>query len=265
MGMTSQCRRTIKFLAINGFVLLGLILSGAMVALAANSPTLADVDALLQSPTLDFQQALRARSLYEQMLAAPHSPIPPILLMRLARVEFILGDLAPNSLREKYYHQGLAVAERLIKEYPKRGEGYYWKGLHLCGLAETGGSGQGLRLLPQIIEELQLAVTLDETYDQAGAHRTLGRIYYEAPAWPMSVGDFNKSREHLARAVYLAPDNCTNHLYLAETLISLHQTAQARRELERVLTATQHAAQPQGLEEDRQKAHLLLQKLDEEE
>ncbi len=260
--MGSQCRRSglLEILKILG--LLGVLLAGTVMANAANSLTLAEVDELLTSPTLDFQQALRARGLYEDLLTAPHSPTPPILLMRLARVDFVLGDLAPQSQREKYYHQGLSVAERLLQEYPQRGEGHYWKALHLCGIAETGGCVKGMRLLPKIFAELNQALALDETYDQAGAHRTLGRIYYEAPCWPMSVGDFNKSREHLEKAVHLAPDNSTNHLYLAETLISLHQTDEARRELERVFTATRHATQPQGLEEDRQKARLLLHKLD---
>ena len=67
----------------------------------------------------------------------------------------------------------------------------------MCGLADVGGRLQGFKLLPRIMAELKQSLALDETYDQAGAHRVLGRIYYEAPSWPISVGDSKKSLQHL--------------------------------------------------------------------
>jgi tetratricopeptide (TPR) repeat protein len=139
--------------------------------------------------------------------------------------------------------------------------GPYWAALNLCGLADAGGPLQGRKLLPRILEELHRGLALDETFEQAGAHRVLGRIYFEAPRWPLSVGDLEKSRRHLEAAVRLAPGNSTNHLYLAETLLKLNDKARARRELQQVLTATRHAIQPRGLEEDRREARRLLEEL----
>ena len=102
--------------------------------------------------------------------------------------------------------------------------------MNLCGQADVGGKLLGRKLLPRILEELKRAVALDETYDQAGAHRVLGRIYYEAPGWPLSVGDLQKSLQHLKAAVRLAPATSTNHLYLAQTLLRLQENpAGARR------------------------------------
>ena len=123
-----------------------------------------------------------------------------------------------------YYQQGQSYAETLIREEPNRVEGHYWLAMNLCGQADVGGKLLGRRLLPRILEELQRAVALDEAYDQAGAHRVLGRIYYEAPGWPLSVGDMQKSLQHLQAAVRLAPATSTNHLYLAQTLLRLNET-----------------------------------------
>ncbi|MBU4232956.1 MAG: TRAP transporter TatT component family protein [Desulfobacterales bacterium] len=103
----------------------------------------------------------------------------------------------------------------------------------------------GHRLLPRILEELQRAVALDAAFDQAGAHRVLGRIYYEAPGWPLSVGDLAKSRQHLPAAVRLAPATSTNHLYLARTLQRLHHPDLARQELTQVLKSSRAAVKPQ--------------------
>jgi tetratricopeptide (TPR) repeat protein len=234
-----------------------LLLLQFLIAAAPNPDRLAAAEALLKSPTLDFPQALQARALYEEELAS--APGPAGLLARLARVNFILGDLAATGQRENFYHSGLTAAERLAREQPGNVAGPYWTALNLCGLAAAGGPLQGRKLLPRILENLHRALALDETYDQAGAHRVLGRIYFEAPRWPLSVGDLQKSRRHLEAAVRLAPDVSTNHLYLAETLLKLNDRSQARRELEQVLTATRHAIQPRGLQEDQQEARRLLE------
>ena len=224
---------------------------------AAGTDPLQEADELLKSPTLDLGHAIYVLDLYTKILARAHSPQAPILT-RLARTCFIIGELTLPSQRQKYYEKGQTYAEMLLKEQPTRVEGRYWLALNHCGLADAGGVMEGKRLLPQIMKELQQVQTLDETYDQAGCHRVLGRIYYEAPGWPFSVGDLQKSLQHLTQAVRLAPDNSTNHLYLAETLIKLNRQAQARQELERVLKCSSHAWLAKGVEEDRQEARRLL-------
>jgi tetratricopeptide (TPR) repeat protein len=161
-----------------------------------------------------------------------------------------------------YYQQGQSYAETLIREEPNRVEGHYWLAMNLCGQADVGSKLLGGKLLPRIMEELQRSVALNAAFDQAGAHRVLGRIYYEAPGWPLSVGDMQKSRQHLQAAVSLSPATSTNHLYLAETLSRLNETALARQELAQVLTSTRAAVKPQDLEEDRQEARRLLAAMD---
>ena len=236
---------------------LALILLMATAGLLAAPEPMAEADALLQSPTLDVAQAQKALNLYTGMLSSTSAP-RALVLAQLARTCFILGDMVPKKVSADYYRKGKAYAEMLLHEAPNLTQGYYWLGLNLCGEAEACGYMVGRRLLPQIVEALERALALSETYDQAGAHRVLGRIYYEAPAWPMSVGDLQKSLEHLKAAVRLAPDNSTNHLYLAQTLYGLHYRSLAQQQLELVLKCTQHAVKPKDLEDDRQEARRLL-------
>lgn len=242
---------------------LGLILLSAVTGLSAVAEPMAEADALLQSPTLDTAQAEKALNLYTGMLSSGSAP-RPLLLARLARTCFILGDMAPKKYSEGYYRKGKIYAETLVREDPNQSTGHYWLALNLCGEADACGYMVGRRLLPQIVEELERSLALSETYDQAGAHRVLGRIYFEAPAWPMSVGDLQKSLEHLQAAVRLAPDNSTNHLYLAQTLYRLHYHSLAQQQLEMVLKCTQYTVKPQDLEEDRQEARRLLAEMGDE-
>ena len=229
----------------------------ASTGLGAGTGTLAEADGLLASQALSMTQAARALSLYEGLLATAGTP-RTLVLERLGHTCFLLGQLAPDSQKMGYYQEGKSYAETLIREEPNLVEGHYWLAMNLCGQADAGGKPLGRKLLPRILEELQRTVALDAAYDQAGAHRVLGRIFYEAPGWPLSVGDIQKSRQHLQAAVHLSPATSTNHLYLAQTLLRLQKAGLARQELEQVLNSTRAAVKPQDLEEDRQEARRLL-------
>lgn len=181
-------------------------------------------------------------------------------LSRLARLAFLLGELSPRNEKCYYFEKGQHFAEMLVKENPSWHEGHYWLAMNLCGLAEQGGARRGLKMVPEIIAEIEKTLTTDPAYDQAGPHRVLGRIYYECPQWPLSVGNIRESYNHLTKAVTLAPDNSTNHLFLAETLLRMGKTEEACRHLEKVMNGTRHSLCRQFLEEDRQAAQRLLQK-----
>jgi len=240
---------------------IALSLLTATAGLGVGEGPVAEAEALLTSPTLDMSQAARALSLYQGALATGGAPRTP-LLANLSRTCFVLGQLAPNQHSMGYYRQGQSYAETLIREGPNRVEGHYWLGMNLCGQSEEGGKLLGRKLLPLILEELNRALALDETYDQAGAHRVLGRIYYEAPGWPLSVGDMQKSLQHLKAAVRLSPATSTNHLYLAQTLLRLNEAMLARQELAQVLKSSRYAVKPQDLDEDRQEARRLLAEIE---
>lgn len=179
----------------------------------------------------------------------------------LARLYFFLGEAEDGKAQEQNYEQGCNYARLLIEEQPQRVEGYYWLALNMCGLASISEAKEALSLLPRIIELLETSLGFDEAYDQAGAHRVLGRIYYRAPVWPLSVGDVQKSLQHLSLSVKIAPQNSTNHLFLAEVLYSTGKAKEANRALEKVLNGTRHALWPKGLAEDQQKAQQLIREL----
>ncbi len=201
-----------------------------------------------------------------QVLQSREKTLPPggearlAALVELARWGFIGGLEGDKATRRQTHAKGQHYAELLVAEYPRRVEGYYWLALNLGGLAEIAGIRQGLAAVPRMVDNLEKAVNLDEAYDAGGPHRVLGRIYFEAPRRPLSVGDLNKSLTHLERAVRLAPQNSTNHLYLGETLIRLGKSEEGCRELEQVLTAPHHAISPLDLAGDRRDAQALLKK-----
>jgi len=215
---------------------------------------------LSQDVSVDLKETTQNLAEQESALARKEGEERTAALCELARLCFLLGEYGEKSGREAHFSKGRTFAEILCREEPRRVEGYYWLALNLAGLAEAGSAGRALGMVPTIIEKLKIAVEIDETYDQAGPHRVLGRIYCEAPCWPLSEGDVKKSLYHLRRAVEIAPDNSTNHLYLAQTFIQLCELKEAHRELQQVLSGTQHATWPAGLQEDQLEALDLLKR-----
>ncbi|MHC1745320.1 MAG: hypothetical protein AB9873_20140 [Syntrophobacteraceae bacterium] len=212
------------------------------------------------SPVPDGREARAAPLLSEERLFEA-GDTPVMMLADLSRDSFLLGECGEARDRERLFSEGRRYAERLVREQPERVEGHYWLAMNLAGLAGNGGAARGLSLLPVIVRELETAVSLDETYDQAGAHRTLGRVYFEAPSWPLSEGDLGKSLHHLRAAVRLAPENVTNHLYLAEILAGFGRYDEADRQLQLAVTSTQHAVCDKRLQEDFRDAARLKSQL----
>lgn len=75
---------------------------------------------------------------------------------------------------------------------------------------------------------------LDEHVDFAGPDRSLGLLYLQAPGWPTSIGSRIKARQHLRRAVELAPQYPENRLTLIEACIRWGDRKGVQRELKAI-------------------------------
>jgi len=89
--------------------------------------------------------------------------------------------------------------------------------MNLGQLAQTKGLS-ALKLIRQIEREFAAARDLDEKLDHAGPDRNLGLLYRDAPSIG-SIGSRTKARQHLQRAVVLAPDYPANALNLIEAYL----------------------------------------------
>jgi tetratricopeptide (TPR) repeat protein len=197
---------------------------------------------------------------YYEKLWASDSKERTAVLIRLSRLAFMSGELNDQAEIRQFFLKGKSYAELLARERPDLVEGHYWLALNLCGLAENSSTLEALRLLPRILQELDRTVKIDPAYDQGGPHRVLGRIFFQAPGWPFSVGDLNKALRHLEAAVQFAPKNSTNQLFLGEAYLKAADWPRARQHLEKVLHATQHSLLPLNIANDRRQAERLLAK-----
>ena len=149
---------------------------------------------------------------------------------KFARACFDLAEFATNKTeRASLAEQGMAASQRAIASEPKLASAYYYLGMNLGQLARTRGLS-ALKLVNQMQRAFTRAHDLEEQLDWGGPDRNLGLLYRDAPSFG-SIGSRSKAREHLKRAVELAPGYPENRLNLVEAYLNWGEPNGAQREL----------------------------------
>ncbi|MFM1768729.1 MAG: hypothetical protein RJA22_1258 [Verrucomicrobiota bacterium] len=121
-----------------------------------------------------------------------------------------------NTQRAALATEGIEACRQSIALAPSNAPAYFFLGLNCGQLARTKLLG-ALRLVSQMEGAWLKAVELDPLFDHGGPHRALGVLYRDAPGWPASIGSRSKARQHLLKAVELAPQYPGNRLFLLES------------------------------------------------
>ena len=138
-----------------------------------------------------------------------------------AQACFDWADLAAanDAARAEVAQHGISAARRAIALDERCAPAHHYLGLNLGQLARTKMLG-ALKLLGEMEAAWKKSISLDPNFKFAGAYRSLGMLYRDAPGWPTSLGDRSKARFHLKKAVELAPAYPENQLVLIETYLS---------------------------------------------
>ncbi len=146
------------------------------------------------------------------------------------RSTFELADIVPgNARRAVIAQEGIEACKRALEHAPDSAPLHYYLGLNLGELARTKTLG-ALRLVDQMEREFIKSIELDPSFDYAGAERSLGMLYRDAPSFA-SIGSKSKARTHLHRALELAPRYPENRLDMLESELKWGDRKAARREL----------------------------------
>ena len=153
---------------------------------------------------------------------------------RMARIEYWIGDHATsNDEKKSVFGQGIYHAKKAVALEPNKVEGHYWLGVNYGSYGEAKGVLKSLSLVSPIKDEMRRVLAIDKTFDDGGADRVLGRVFYELPGF--FGGSNHKSLEHLLRSKELGPRVGLTRIYLADTYLALNNVAKAREELEFVI------------------------------
>lgn len=155
----------------------------------------------------------------------------------LSRLEFMQAQLERDKQRRlQLFEHCIASADRALTLNSKDVRGLFWKAVAMGKMAEDSGVLNALKMLRPMEELLLKVVAIDEKYENAGAHRALGRIYHKLPGFPISFGSSQKALRHLQRAHELFPRDVITRAFYAEVLFDTGRTDEARRHASFVLS-----------------------------
>ena len=157
-------------------------------------------------------------------------------IAELSRLKFMIAQLEMDKDRRvQLFERCIAIADQAIALNPNDVRGLFWKAVAMGKMAEDSGIVNAFRMLRPMEKMLLKVITLDEKYENAGAHRALGRMYHKLPGFPISFGSNQKALAHLKRAHELFPRDVITRAFYAEVLYDEGRKAEARRHADFVL------------------------------
>lgn len=175
--------------------------------------------------------AYAKRSFQEAQVRYRKAPGEATAAWQFGRACFDLAEFAANHTeRASLAEQGIAACRLALARDSNSAPAHYYLGMNLGQLARTKGLS-ALKLVDQMEGEFTRARDLDEHLDCAGPDRNLGLLYRDAPVIG-SVGSRTRAREHLRRAVEVAPEYPENRLSLIEAYMKWGERTGAYRELQ---------------------------------
>lgn len=219
-----------------GFVLLW----PALVEAESNKATIAE---LLQTGDRAFAQFdnQAAWEAYSKVVALDSANYQG--LWKLVRAYVDVGYHAKGEQQERYYFTAARLARHCATLYPDSVESHFFLAVALGRMALQVGGKKKVELSKDIKVEAERTLALDPRHD--GAMHVLGRWNYELGNLNWVLRAFAKvlyggvppggnaaAHEWFEKALAIAPDSPSHHLWLGETLIQLKQYGQARAHLQ---------------------------------
>ncbi len=152
---------------------------------------------------------------------------------RISEYDCYLARHLADRQAKPIFEEGIAAGRKAENLNPKRPEGYFWTGANEGLLAEASNLISGLRMVASVRNEMQKVMKLAPEYQQYGAERILGRLYFRLPFF--AGGNKLLSIHLLENCLKRYPDNSLTLLYLADSYRAVGRREDARKLLERML------------------------------
>jgi hypothetical protein len=134
-------------------------------------------------------------------------------------------------VRDKAFREGVAAGKEAVRLQGGRPEGHFW-----LGALYGRGAQAGLLLstVGDIRGEMEAVLRLDEGYQDGSAHMVLGLVYLKAPG--LLGGNPHKAVDEMERGLRFGEGNAFLRLHLAEAYLAVGRKADARKQLEAILS-----------------------------
>ena len=153
---------------------------------------------------------------------------------KMSRIIYHIGNhTADKKMQQEIFSQAIVLAEKAIALEPEKPDGHYWLAVNNGKFGESKGVMKSLGMVKPIKESLNKVIELDRTYEEGGADRVLGRVFFKVPG--IAGGDKDESLRHLLKSIEYGPNDPVTLLYLGETYLALNEIDKAREALDKVV------------------------------
>jgi tetratricopeptide (TPR) repeat protein len=181
-------------------------------------------------------------------------------LLALAQTCFLWGDIRATTVDQKLeaFDEGSQAGRRAVELAPQNALAHLWYAVNAARWGQTKGVVRSLFLLPTVKREI--ATILHLAPQLAPAYALAGNVYYEVP--DLLGGGLDTAERMFRKGLQLDPRFTGMRVGLAKTLIKRGRLAEAREELERVLTEKAPENLADWTLKDSKEARLLLDAID---
>lgn len=211
----------------------------------------------LYNEMMDMETAEKALELYRQALGVAEDKYEPY--WKISRIHYYIGThTAEKKDKKLIFSQGVYHAKKAVALQAEKPDGHYWLGVNNGKYGEVRGVMKSLSLVKPIKRSMFKIIEVDRDYEDGGADRVLGRVFFKVPG--IAGGSKDKSLEHLEKSKELGPEDPVTRVYLAETYLAKDRVEDARAELEYVLNMLDDPRWVSGVAEAKVDAQELLKK-----
>jgi len=178
---------------------------------------------------------------------------------KLSRAAFYVADHTDNDTeRDNMFREGTEAGKAAVALQPNKPDGHFWLGANYGGTA-AHSTLSNLSSFRDIKTEMETVLKLDESYQGYSAYIGLGRLYLSAPK--VLGGDVSKAIEYLEKGIKLNPNNSVMRYYLAEAYETSNRDADAKKQIDAILTMTPEAKYVAEHKDTIEKAKKLQEKI----
>ena len=179
-------------------------------------------------------------------------------LWRVGKFNYYLATHTDNSAeRDKAFRDGIEAGKTAVKIQDGKPEGHFWLGANYGGSAQSSMLA-GLATVDDIRNEMETVLRLNEGYQDGSAYMVLGLVYLQAPK--LVGGDSQKAVEEMEKGLRFGKTNAFLRLHLAEAYLKVGRTADAREQLNAIISMTPDQNYLPEYKEAVAEAHKLLEK-----
>ncbi|HEX8087824.1 MAG TPA: tetratricopeptide repeat protein [Blastocatellia bacterium] len=179
---------------------------------------------------------------------------------RMAKYLYYLADVETDEPKKsRLIHRAIDAAKKAVALDGARVEGHFWLAAASGELADMKGGIGSVGLVKIIRKEFEAALAIEPSYENGASYLALGQIDLSMPR--LLGGSERRGMARLEEGLRAYPSNAELKLATAEAYEKKGRKDEARKLLESILATPDPARSPNEIEDIRNKARRLLERL----